>query len=81
MTWCLTDLGEVESRFEESLKISKDPGEDLRLNRLGAMSMSSSKGPRTIENFFSGSATTLTTMDSDNSLHLVNADIVKKYYA
>ena len=36
------------------------------------------KGPCMIKKIFSGSATTLTTMDSKDFPHPVNADIVKK---
>ena len=39
------------------------------------------KGPFMIKNIFSGGAMILTTMDGDDLPHLVNADIVKRYYA
>ena len=47
---------------------------------LGELNINFSKGPHAIKKTFSGSAATLTTMDSDNSLHPVNTDIVRKYY-
>ena len=39
------------------------------------------EGPFVIKNIFSGGAMILTTMDSDDLPHPVNAYIVKKYYA
>ena len=39
------------------------------------------EGPFVIKNFFSGGAMILTTMDSDDLPHPVNAYIVKRYYA
>ena len=39
------------------------------------------EGPFVVKNIFSGGAMILTTMDGDDLSHLVNADIVKKYYA
>ena len=48
---------------------------------LGALDMNSSNESCGIKKTFSGSATTVTTMDNDNPLHHVNTDIVGKYYA
>ena len=81
MTWCLTDLGgsRVKIRgISQKCQIARvrPPPESL-----GALNMSSNKGPSMIKQTFTGSATTLTTMDSDNSPHPVNTDIVRKYYA
>ena len=72
---------EVKSKFQEisqKCRIARDrsPSESL-----GALNMSSNKGPSTIKQKFSGSAITLTTMDNDNSPHPMNTDIVEKYYA
>ena len=38
------------------------------------------EGPFMVKNIFSGGAMILTTMDSDDLLHPVNVDIVKRYY-
>ena len=39
------------------------------------------EGPFVIKKVFFGGAMILTTMDGEDFLHLVNADIVKTYYA
>ena len=39
------------------------------------------EGPFVIKSIFSSGAMILTTMDGDDLPHLVNADIVKRYYA
>ena len=39
------------------------------------------EGPFMVKNIFSGGDMILTAMDGDDLLHLVNADIVKRYYA
>ena len=48
---------------------------------LGALDMNSSSESYAIKQTPSGSVTTLTTMDSDNSPHSMNMDIVRKHYA
>ena len=39
------------------------------------------EGPFVVKHIFSGGAMILTTMDSDDLPHPINADIVKRYYA
>ena len=74
--------------FNKKVRLQVYQVEDLVIKRIilpqgdpGGKWTPTYEGPFVVKNIFSRGAMILTTMDGDDLLHPVNADIVKKYYA